>query len=129
MGERKQAAKMRAVSDRQFGEPSDLEQLFLECVEKVRDEISGRKKIFHEQNERQKKGDRASEKAKAQAAKAGGAPTNASPKIALEDFTVADRRKVVDLLLSSEQVLQFLYDKLFPAGSEAGLRAGESGEF
>merc|ERR1712232_689552 len=74
--ERKLAAKMRAVSDRQFGEPSDLEQLFLECVEKVRGDITDRKKVFHEQNERLKKGDRAIEKAKALAAKeaAGRAP-------------------------------------------------------
>lgn len=128
--ERKLAAKMRAVSDRQFGEPSDLEHLFLDCIEKVRDNITDRKKSFHEQNERMKKGDRAIEKAKAQAAKEGGtAQLSAPPTVALEDFTVADRRKVVDLLLSSEQVLQFLYDKLFPSGSEHGLRSGDFGEF
>lgn len=118
--ERKLAAKMRAVSDKQFSEPSDLEEFFLDCVEKVRHDIGERKKVGREENQRLKKGDRGAEKAKVKALHAGEAPF-AAPNVALEEFTVADRRQVVELLLSSEPVLQFLYDKLFPvAGNSIG---------
>jgi len=106
--EQRLAAKMRSVSDRQFGDPSDLEDFFLQCIDQVKLQISDRKKSTVEYNQ------------KIAGKKEGSAPT--IPKrgkvpgapISIDDFTVVDRRKVVELLLSSEQVLQFLYDKLFP---------------
>jgi len=136
--ERKLAAKMRAVSDRHFAEPSELEQFFLDCVEKVKSGIVERKAVSKDQSARLKKGDRGVEKAKAleakqqaesaQNARGGRVAAPAAPTASLEDFNVADRRKVVDLLLSSEQVLQFLYDKLFPTGDH-GSSSHLGGEF
>eukprot|EP00931_Biecheleriopsis_adriatica_P068519 TRINITY_DN42465_c0_g1_i1.p1 TRINITY_DN42465_c0_g1~~TRINITY_DN42465_c0_g1_i1.p1 ORF type:complete len:357 (+),score=114.16 TRINITY_DN42465_c0_g1_i1:46-1071(+) len=101
--EQRTAAKMRAVADRQFSDPSELEAFFLDCVDKVKRSINERRKVTA-------------------AGKAKGYPDKPPPvhlaKLAqgasLDDFTVTDRRKVVELLLSSEQVLQFLYDKLYP---------------
>eukprot|EP00928_Gymnodinium_smaydae_P057735 TRINITY_DN40959_c0_g1_i1.p1 TRINITY_DN40959_c0_g1~~TRINITY_DN40959_c0_g1_i1.p1 ORF type:complete len:373 (+),score=94.92 TRINITY_DN40959_c0_g1_i1:101-1219(+) len=116
--ERKLAAKMRGVADRQFTEASHLERVFLDAVEQVKAGILDRRIRGAEQDERLRKGDRAYEKARAAKEAAGGkaAPqlSVSAQKVSLEEFTPADRRRVVDMLLSSEQVLQFLYDKLFP---------------
>lgn len=114
--EKKLSAKMRAVSDKQFSEPSELEEFFIDCVDRVKADISERKRIGREEHQRMTKGDRAVEKERAKGASAALAPT-----VSLEDFTVVDRRQVVELLLSSEPVLQFLYDKLYPgAGNSIG---------
>lgn len=103
--EQRLAAKLRAVSDRQFGEPSELEAFFVECVDQVKHDISGRRRHALE----------AKAQGKTKPKPGAEAPrTKTPPAVSLDDFTVSDRRKVVDLLLSSEQVLQFLYDKLFP---------------
>lgn len=104
--EQRLAAKMRSVSDRQFGEPSELESFFLECIEKIKGEIAERRKgtlNMGNNPNASKKPLPASVQAKLKG------------HISTDDFTVVDRRRVVELLLSSEQVLQFLYDKLFPA--------------
>jgi len=104
--EQRLAAKMRSVSDRQFGDPSELEDFFLQCIEKVKFEINGRRNGNADYNSMGKKGGPAPPTAS-------GGKSRKEPTI--DDFTVVDRRRVVELLLSSEQVLQFLYDKLFPA--------------
>jgi hypothetical protein len=111
--EQRLAAKMRTVSDRQFGQPSELESFFLQSIDQVKAEITGRRKDTVEYNRRIYEGSHASSKSKGQPAppKKGRDP---SAVVTIDDFTVVDRRKVVELLLSSEQVLQFLYDKLFP---------------
>eukprot|EP00933_Yihiella_yeosuensis_P083644 TRINITY_DN9788_c0_g1_i1.p1 TRINITY_DN9788_c0_g1~~TRINITY_DN9788_c0_g1_i1.p1 ORF type:complete len:363 (+),score=96.74 TRINITY_DN9788_c0_g1_i1:105-1193(+) len=106
--EQKLAAKMRAVADRQFNEPSALEAFFLECVDQVKRDISDRKRVTAANLLAGKVGTKK--------AVASGYPSvqKTFESVNLDDFTVTDRRKVVELLLSSEQVLQFLYDKLFP---------------
>merc|ERR1719160_1606234 len=50
--EQRLAAKMRSVSDRQFGDPSELESFFLQCIDKVKVEISERRKGTLEYNRR-----------------------------------------------------------------------------
>jgi len=109
--EQRLAAKLRAVSDRQFGEPSELEAFFLDCMDNVKADVQARKRVT------------AAAKAAAKGPKGRHAPSDSSADslapVSLDDFTVTDRRRVVELLLSSDQVLQFLYDRLFPpaAGS------------
>merc|ERR1719460_1632687 len=50
--EQRLAAKMRSVSDRQFGDPSELESFFLNCIEKVKLEINDRRKGTAEYNKK-----------------------------------------------------------------------------
>jgi hypothetical protein len=77
-----------------YAKRNQLEELFIECVEEVRRDIHKRK----------------------------------GPSIGLHgdltgilddtakkaNFTATDKRKVLDLLLANENVLLFLYEKLFP---------------
>lgn len=96
------AAKLRAVSDRQFGEPSELEAYFTDCVDTVKADVEARRRT------------KAATLAASKSSKASkGLETSVAP-VSLDDFSVSDRKRVVELLLSSDQVLQFLYDKLFP---------------
>eukprot|EP00927_Polykrikos_kofoidii_P065266 TRINITY_DN61046_c0_g1_i1.p1 TRINITY_DN61046_c0_g1~~TRINITY_DN61046_c0_g1_i1.p1 ORF type:complete len:359 (+),score=96.14 TRINITY_DN61046_c0_g1_i1:176-1252(+) len=110
--EKKRAAKLRAVSDKNFSEPSDLENVFLDCVERVRSGINDRRQNAAVADQRLRQGERAQRKG------AGPQPPVPQFHASLDDFTAADRRGVVELLLSSEQVLQFLYDKLFPPATD-----------
>lgn len=110
--EQKLAAKLRAVADRNFAEPSELEAFFVDCVEQVKSEIVDRKQSTAATLSQQKARSRGYPEI----------PKAVASSISLDDFTVTDRRKVVELLLSSEHVLQFLYDKLFPQeGSSASM--------
>eukprot|EP00411_Alexandrium_monilatum_P008215 CAMPEP_0175291370 /NCGR_PEP_ID=MMETSP0093-20121207/56371_1 /TAXON_ID=311494 /ORGANISM="Alexandrium monilatum, Strain CCMP3105" /LENGTH=352 /DNA_ID=CAMNT_0016587119 /DNA_START=17 /DNA_END=1075 /DNA_ORIENTATION=+ len=95
--EQRLSAKMRAVADRQFTEPSELEAFFLQCVEQVKAEVGDRRK-----SQRQR-----------EASKGKAAHTQPPLKaVSTDDFTPGDRRKVVELLLSSREVLNFLEDKM-----------------
>merc|ERR1719236_342312 len=42
--EQRAAAKLRSVSERQFGEPSELEAFFIRCVDKVKGDILNRRR-------------------------------------------------------------------------------------
>lgn len=101
--EQRLAGKLRAVADRQFGEPSELEAFFVDCVDRV--------KVDVEERRRQAAAVKSQGKSKSRGPPAA---TLTLPPVNLDDLTVSDRRRVVELLLSSEEVLQFLYDKLFP---------------
>jgi len=105
--EQRLVSKMRAVSDRQFDEPSELESLFIRCVEQVKSEVEERRgQQAEEQNSRKRRGSRKDHSEP---------PTGAMVSVSTDDFTVMDRRRVVELLLNSREVLSFLHDKIFPA--------------
>ena len=70
---------------------NDLEEFFLQCIEEVRKDIMKRRAITHNQTMK-----------------------HATKQNKLEEFTSTDKRKVIELLLSNESVLCFLYEKLFP---------------
>mmetsp|Transcript_73505 Transcript_73505/g.137345 ORF Transcript_73505/g.137345 Transcript_73505/m.137345 type:complete len:349 (-) Transcript_73505:126-1172(-) len=106
--EQRLAQKMRNVADRQFTEPSELEAFFSECIDKVKADISERrrqKEEYHRKLHPVPKKDQGKSQIFA----------DTYLPVKIEDFGPADRRKVIELLLSSEQVLRFLYDKLFPS--------------
>jgi len=112
--EQRAAAKLRSVSERQFGEPSELEAFFIRCVDKVKGDILERRRGA-KQNAltapRKQHG-----KIGYPAQRSG---SESIDSLNVDEFTAADRRHVVELLLSSEQVLVFLYDKLFPKQGDA----------
>lgn len=76
----------------------EIEDLFMQCIEEVKQEILARRakalQFSHRSPVRRAKSDAA--------------------EVRLEQFTEADKRKVVELLVSKEEVLTFLYSKLFP---------------
>lgn len=113
--ERRQAAKMRAVGDRQFGEPSEMEDYFSRCVEQVKSEIQERKKAkadFHRQL----------------SCSSNRRPTKGTPpalpvveEVGIDDFTAVDRRRLVELLLGSELVRNLIYERLYPPPADEAM--------
>merc|ERR1712118_475465 len=112
--EQRAATKMRSVSERQFGEPSELEAFFVRCVDKVEENILDRRRSSKQNALTAPKRNQRNPGYPAQRGSA-----DSVEQISVDEFTAADRRHVVELLLSSEQVLVFLYDKLFPKQGDA----------
>lgn len=93
--EKKKIKNITAQQTSVFLEKSDSETLFLECVEEVRKEVLRRRaKTLLNQKFGKKK-----------------VMTERDRK---ETFTPGDKRKILELLISNEQVLIMLYEKLFP---------------
>lgn len=78
-----------------FSEKSEMENLFLDCVEEVKKEIGHRR-------------------AKSLRSQKFPLKSKLIPNQKLEMFSAADKRKILELLISNEQVLIMLYEKLFP---------------
>jgi hypothetical protein len=72
-----------------------MEELYLQCVDEVKRDIVRRRGVTMARN-------------------GGKLDPNESLKIKTQHFTGTDKKNVIDLLLSNENVLLFIYDKLFP---------------
>ena len=103
--ERKASRELKTEKTNFYSRRNQLEELFLNCVEETRKDIERRKAVTLARNSNfsshlhkgTKKHDESLESA-----------------IKNEHFTASDKRKVLELLLSNENVLLFLYEKLFP---------------
>ena len=103
--ERKASRELKTEKTNFYSRRNQLEELFLNCVDETRKDIERRKGVTLARNSNlnsnlhkgAKKNDDSLESA-----------------IKNEHFTATDKRKVLELLLSNENVLLFLYEKLFP---------------
>ena len=88
-----------------YSRRNQLEELFLNCVEETRKDIERRRAVTlaraNNLNSSLHMGTKKHDDSLASAIKN-------------EQFTASDKRKVLELLLSNENVLLFLYEKLFP---------------
>ena len=78
-----------------FFEKSEMETIFLECIEEVRKEVIKRRAVI---NVGQKYTKRAS----------------SSHKAERSTLSPTDKQKILELLVSNEKVLLLIYEKLFP---------------
>ena len=93
--ERKKMQNLSVMQSSVFLEKSELENLFLDCVEEVKKDISHRR-------------------AKSLRLQKFPLKEKSTPKKKEEIFSSGDKRKIMELLISNEQVLIMLYEKLFP---------------
>lgn len=91
--EKKKNKQIAAQTSSMFLAKSDMENLFLECVDEVKKDVN-RRKIESFVNQKFKRVN--------QTAKEG------------PGFTASDKRKILELLVSKEKVLVLLYEKIFP---------------
>ena len=93
--ERRKIKSANALKSSAIMEKSELEGLFLECVDEVRKEVMRRRAKSIMKTKYPLK-------------------TQSAVKERKETFTPNDKRKILELLIANEQVLVFLYEKLFP---------------
>ena len=89
-------------------ERSELKDFFLNCIEEVKKDIQRRKIKTSGSSTRD-----AGQRAKTSAIK-GNIEKPIEEDAKFKNFTASDKRKVIELLLSDEQVLLLLFDMLFP---------------
>lgn len=104
--ERKANRELKSEKSNFYSRRNQLEELFLNCVEETRKDINRRRAGTLAQNANLNKS----------LHKGVGKKHDDSLESAIknEHFTASDKRKVLELLLSNENVLLFLYEKLFP---------------
>eukprot|EP00743_Colponemidia_sp_Colp-15_P003311 GILK01003576.1.p1 GENE.GILK01003576.1~~GILK01003576.1.p1 ORF type:complete len:525 (+),score=74.49 GILK01003576.1:89-1663(+) len=98
--EKKNVRILKAAKSTFVSEKNELEEFFLQCVEEVRKEIMKRRARS------------SAHRLSAPVSRNQRHPASEMPQ--LDEFTAADRRRVIELLLSNEDVLIFLYERLFP---------------
>ena len=103
--ERKSSRDLKNEKANFYSRRNQLEELFLNCVEETRKDIERRKAVTlartNNLNSYLHKGSKKHD-------------DSLESAIKNEHFTSSDKRKVLELLLSNENVLLFLYEKLFP---------------
>jgi len=107
--EKKNARSLRADKVNFMMQRNELEEFFLQCIEEVRKDIVKRKSL----NQATQKKNMLWSASRGSLAKE--STDDELPNAKLEHFTATDKRKVIELLMSNENVLLFLYEKLFPA--------------
>ena len=108
--EHKQLRQMRAEKVNFLSQRNELEEFFLQCIEEVRKEIVKRRSISSAYKTMKRSTSQSSMRKQQQ-------QSNQVPNPKLEQYTSTDKKKVIELLMSNENVLLFLYEKLFPAAS------------
>ena len=112
--EKKQMRSLRAEKVNFMAQRNELEEFFLQCIEEVRKDIIKRKSIT--QQSKIGGGNTKSMK-KSTSSHSIGIKSTDDYQAKLDHYTATDKRKVIELLMSNENVLLFLYEKLFPATS------------
>mmetsp|Transcript_30785 Transcript_30785/g.73824 ORF Transcript_30785/g.73824 Transcript_30785/m.73824 type:complete len:390 (-) Transcript_30785:226-1395(-) len=118
-GERRTAQNLREARSMQSGPQSEIEEYFIKCVEQVKTEINDRR--LRALND-------GLAVPRAHKQRASGMVKLTTDDLKLDDFTAADRRKVIGFLLSNEEVLVYLYEKLFPHRQAGADETGSVGE-
>jgi len=106
--ERKNARWTKTDKVKRVMERNDLEEFFVECVEEVRKDVIRRRTASAGYSV--KKNMR-----KSTSSKMIEIPKEDEQEPRLDQYTATDKKKVIELLISNENVLLFLYEKLFPA--------------
>eukprot|EP00944_MAST-04C_sp_MAST-4C-sp1_P008907 g8907.t1 len=111
--------KMRAANVGEQQERSALEELFLRCVDTIKKDVERRKanpSTGFKPTQLARKDSHGGQK-----------NGRMSPPVKLSQFTQMDRRRVIEELMSKDEVLAYLYDALFPPTEEelAQDRVGE----
>jgi hypothetical protein len=102
--ERKKTKELEGGKANYLSGKNELEEFFLECVEEVKKNIKKRKE-FQIKNTKYSKG----------TVKSTVSTNSKEPKLA--GFASQDKAKVIELLMENDNVLLFLYEKLFPVTS------------
>eukprot|EP00347_Sterkiella_histriomuscorum_P002600 403367516 len=126
--EKKNARSLRAEKVNFMMQRNELEEFFLQCIEEVRKDIVKRKSITTAGYSTTKKNLKRSTST-ASMTKTGTQAYQEEQNIQnakLDQYTATDKRKVIELLMSNENVLLFLYEKLFPATNMSSQSTAQS---
>ncbi len=104
--EKRNLKKLKASKANYVLEKGEFEDIFIDCVEEVKKDILTRRARAQELSLK-------SSKHMTRAVSEKVIPLRDSQEVKLEHFTDPDRRKVMELFISHEKVLDFLHEKLF----------------
>jgi hypothetical protein len=109
--EKKNLRIIKSAKTNYLLERGELESFFLQSIEEVRKDISKRRLKSSHYSSRTRLPRTSSGKSIRS--------TNTDEDVRIDQFTDADKRRVIELLLSNEQVLLFIHENLFPKVNKA----------